>query len=331
MTPFLRDFFDLQQQLYNLNKQHLSLRRKGDFHKTELKMKKRQRLWARQIGILIYCNILYGQMIIYGILYICILYSGMDRMAWEGFRRQRTIGQLMFESLPQIIVQTIIIQRYFKLRWLKTIDDENNPDGISLDRKIIVQSLVTAILNVCVQFLRIYFESKVVEQNFIDYSLNCITARVSWTPFKHKIDKFREKGLMYKDFKNFKAIQLNYDIKWEIPLIKYCTKMRISVDFDFSETSLRKITNSIELLQLNNKLQNNGIAFRRGRRLNRQRTTLNKYIFNKFQHQYLLEITIKDSCNLIPVHLMVEFMLACRKKCKLVDIAEYDWVNSIQV
>ena len=37
------------------------------------------------------------------------LQFGMNRMNWEGFRRQRSITQLIFESLPQLTIQSMIV------------------------------------------------------------------------------------------------------------------------------------------------------------------------------------------------------------------------------
>lgn len=42
---------------------------------------------------------------------------GMDRMNWEGFKRQRSIGQLMFESLPQFVLQLLF--------WNQLNEDDN--------------------------------------------------------------------------------------------------------------------------------------------------------------------------------------------------------------
>ena len=37
------------------------------------------------------------------------IHCGMDKMGVEGYRRQRTIAQLLFESLPQVVVQACAV------------------------------------------------------------------------------------------------------------------------------------------------------------------------------------------------------------------------------
>jgi hypothetical protein len=40
---------------------------------------------------------------------------GMDKMGVEGYRRQRTIAQLLFESLPQVVVQACALFKLLKV------------------------------------------------------------------------------------------------------------------------------------------------------------------------------------------------------------------------
>ncbi len=110
---------------------------------------------------------------------------GMDRMSWEGFKRQRAVGQLMFESLPQMILQSLAV-------WVLTIDqvsmgsndDENGKISSVIDNNSLYFSICTSAFNVVFQMGRIVGESKAARETLLQYSLECVMARVNWWPFR---------------------------------------------------------------------------------------------------------------------------------------------------
>ena len=51
----------------------------------------------------------------------------------------------------------------------------------------LILSTCTAFANGTAQFLRIYLESRAVEESFVEYALNCGLGRVRWVPFERKI------------------------------------------------------------------------------------------------------------------------------------------------
>ena len=76
-------------------------------------------------------------------------------------------------------------------------------------------SIGSASFNCIIQLFRLKLESTAVEETFVQYSLNCITARFGWVPFSSKLKAFT---------KSHEPIILNYDINYTLPLLKRLDK-----------------------------------------------------------------------------------------------------------
>ena len=97
---------------------------------------------------------------------------GMSDMDIKGFRRLRTISQLSFESLPQIILQVRIL--IFAL-------NGDNKLGVSMDA--IVGSLGCAVLHAFFEMIFVYLEAVSCKTTVIHYFIVCFNARFGWIPF----------------------------------------------------------------------------------------------------------------------------------------------------
>ena len=89
-------------------------------------------------------------------------------MNWEGFKRQRSIGQLMFESLPQFVLQLVFID-------LLTADGESKISGSQL-----FFSIGSAFCNILTTSAKLKMESLCCKTDVISYALICIQVESLW-------------------------------------------------------------------------------------------------------------------------------------------------------
>ena len=159
----------------------------------------------------------------------------MDRVNYESFKRQRSVNMLMFETIPQAILQSLLI--------FNIIGDGNNNDSSGISRNELLVSIGAAILNGCVQLCRLYLEAIAVKESFIEYSLKLILGRVAWLPFENQIQLLFKQDETTSDdgihIRLPKPLAVNYNIKYKIPLVTRCLDISNSIEFDFSSTSLR--------------------------------------------------------------------------------------------
>ena len=95
---------------------------------------------------------------------------GLDRMAFEGFRRQKNVLQWLYEGFPQILLQSVL---FF------------DPNGSDSNKNILLISIIFTFVNIIFETSSLYAESKAVSETFRGYVLNCVTARMAWIPFKY--------------------------------------------------------------------------------------------------------------------------------------------------
>jgi len=83
----------------------------------------------------------------------------------------------MFESIPMVIFQFIIINDV--IPW---IEFQNSGFKTSL-----TVSITFTFLNICFASFDIFFESKALDEPLIRFILECMQARLGWSPFIHHI------------------------------------------------------------------------------------------------------------------------------------------------
>ena len=132
---------------------------------------------------------------------------GMSMMNYEGVKRQRTVAQLFFETIPQCTVQTLL--------FLSMLPGSETSQ--ITDRELMV-SIGAALVNSLGQTVRLYFESRAVDEKLLEYALNCIVGRVGWVPF-------------LKELPSLKAV--DYNIEYRIPLVT-----RSESNIPFSESNI---------------------------------------------------------------------------------------------
>eukprot|EP01083_Nonionella_stella_P169254 573498_1 len=244
---------------------------------------------------------------------------GMDRMNFEGFKRQKSISQILFESIPQVTLQILLELNVIPGKQLAGIK--------SIELRI---SIATAMFNLITQISKLYFESVAVNERFVEYQLNAMMGRVSWVPFRLKVVKLARNLQDENEFKTNKRKHghtslcrklfsvryndpnddentINYNIKYRIPLISYFSRNDIlaNVDYDFSVVTIGHLIATI------NQLQN---------------TTAS-------HHGAHISIKFHKSLKLLGIKEIVKLMEVCkRKNILLPDIAQcVDWTHSFSI
>ena len=187
----------------------------------------------------------------------------------------------------------------------KSLSDDNN------DANAVLFSIVTTSINIIFQFGRLVAESNAVEEGISEYALNCVMARVGWTPYKRKIERFREDS-------DYKVEEIDYDIKYRIYGFTNCTGIRGTVDFAFSDVTLNQLSAAISLLESNDNATTNN-----------NKNNYNYY--NEISKRSPIKLFVHHSCDLVPCHEMVSLMWACKDKVQLMDLTHFDWNGSIDL
>eukprot|EP01083_Nonionella_stella_P242260 845191_1 len=237
---------------------------------------------------------------------------GMDRMNYQGFKRQKAISQILFETVPQTILQILLVFDIIKGKELAQITN--------LQLQI---SIISAVFNLIMQLTKLYVESVAVNEFFVEYCLSAMMARVSWVPFRLKIvklsrftssddsdtakDAMPSRSCCGKVFstrfyaQNDGANVINYKIQYRIPIVSWLSNDAIlgKVDYDFSRATIGHLIATINQIP-----STNNIA-----------------------------IYFDDSLKLLGVKEIVNLMEICKHKhVKLLDIATcVDWNRAFTI
>eukprot|EP01084_Bolivina_argentea_P164598 286160_1 len=182
---------------------------------------------------------------------------GMDRMNFEGLKRQKAISQILFETIPQVTLQILLVYKFIPGQELAGISNQD-----------IYLSITAACINVVVQMCRLYFESVAVSETFVEYCLNAMMGRIGWVPYRVKYIKL-SRNLQYryynKNTKNPKLVSraatiyglplskndyvIDYRIKYRIPIISLFFNIDVDVDYDFSPVTISHLIATINQSQ----------------------------------------------------------------------------------
>ena len=109
--------------------------------------------------------------------------------------------------------------------------------GSKIRKKDLIKSILSAIVNTTIQIWRMALESGSVNQSFIHYILDCFMARINWVPFIDQIATLKSK-LSAK-------MMIDYKIEYNLPIISKRFKYKQSLNFQFSDSTLRLCIHSI--------------------------------------------------------------------------------------
>ena len=95
----------------------------------------------------------------------------------QGLRSMRTIAQLLFESIPQIILQARILY----------VINSGYETSLEISLGEIYFSLLFAGLHLIFEGFLLYLETLVTKSNFFEYCANSMNGMLNWVPFLDKI------------------------------------------------------------------------------------------------------------------------------------------------
>lgn len=163
-----------------------------------------------------------------------ILYEilfGMTDMDIKGFRRLRTISQLSFESLPQIILQIRIL--IFAL-------NHDGEDELGVGMAAILASLGCALVHAFFEMIFVYLEAVSCKTTVIHYMIVCFNARFGWIPFVNffsSLAGFDEKTSSSPENLNYEAMKSGL------------CGIKFQMKFKFSNSSAAVLINSLSNLR----------------------------------------------------------------------------------
>ena len=151
-------------------------------------------------------------------------FLSLSRMNIIGYRRLRTLGQLLFETFPSIILQ---------IRMLYVLGD--NGQELNVSFQSLYYSIGFAILHTIMEATILYLDSKACYLSLEEYIVICLNARLSWIPFANILRDFDNKCYEYTilDFEQITSTvcgtkyKLDFEFSknsWDI-LIKYINSM----------------------------------------------------------------------------------------------------------
>ena len=106
----------------------------------------------------------------------------MDLMNVLGYGRLRTLTQLIFESIPALVLQIWIISTH-----------RENTYGIGVYG--LVLSIIVAICHLICEMLIVYVDSHACETSLLKYAIECLRARLEFVPFAETFKTKRDKQI----------------------------------------------------------------------------------------------------------------------------------------
>ncbi|ETO30039.1 hypothetical protein RFI_07084 [Reticulomyxa filosa] len=228
----------------------------------------REELWAKQLGMTrMDWEVLHS---LQTTVYLTFLYSITSKLLQllllfffyrQGFKRQRAVSHLMLESLLRILFLTNKIFGVAPFLHIVSIEDRkpniliilyilsvchDRPQliiqglvasgviksALSVSNEALYLSMLSAATNVTFQTIRIKMEAQTVRENWLQYTVNCIMARIDWTPYLHEIDEIRLKKLSM-------AHTIDYN---HMKICNLCMCFEPNMVYDFSDVSIKLTT-----------------------------------------------------------------------------------------
>eukprot|EP01084_Bolivina_argentea_P094316 169555_1 len=100
---------------------------------------------------------------------------GLDRMQVVGYRRLRTLSQLCFESIPQILLQVRILM----------VAGTNENQELNIDTFAVILSVAFSLCHLFLEFVVLYLDSSASRMTLTQYCIVCLGARLNWIPYSH--------------------------------------------------------------------------------------------------------------------------------------------------
>eukprot|EP01084_Bolivina_argentea_P304714 526338_1 len=134
----------------------------------------------------------------------------MNKTEIVGYRRLRTIAQLIFESIPQILLQIRIL---WVIQENKQTSAAEN-DVFEIDVNTIIWSVSLALTHLLFEVGIISLDKIAFRTGLLQYCLICLGGRVEWVPFQNLIEDIVENQVyIYRDGNDEEYDNSYFDVK----------------------------------------------------------------------------------------------------------------------
>eukprot|EP01083_Nonionella_stella_P242634 846184_1 len=156
---------------------------------------------------------------------------GMNRMQVIGYRRLRTLSQLLFETIPQLLLQ---------LHMLRV----SNLDG--LDSTSLMMSILFALLHMMFEGMIIYSDSKACDSSVLEYGLQCLHARMNWIPYTGVFESRLKEQITAVEHHNDPSNKSKYYYQFNYEnLIANVCGLKYKLEFKFSNESMSILSENL--------------------------------------------------------------------------------------
>eukprot|EP01084_Bolivina_argentea_P043354 79888_1 len=159
----------------------------------------------------------------------------VTHMEIKGYRRLRTLSQLVFETIPQTILQ---IRMFYVL-------ENYAQEELEVSREALLISIAIAFVHFCFEAIILLIESKAAQLSWFQYGVVCLNARLNWVPLLNVI--FRDMDILpdhIKSGKIGKRIPRLNEVNWEKLQHRFC-KQSYRLDYEFCQGSFRRLYTQI--------------------------------------------------------------------------------------
>ena len=104
----------------------------------------------------------------------------MNDFEIENFKQQSKFTQMIFEDLVMILLDVLVVTGVFNLPGVKDINKDAN---------ILLLQIGTTSLSLFTVLSQLFFQSKALRENELEYLLVCLKAKQSWIPFGNIFEK----------------------------------------------------------------------------------------------------------------------------------------------
>ena len=101
---------------------------------------------------------------------------GMNRTEVIGYRRLRTLSQLCWETIPQIVLQC---------RILYVLEVKATSNEFEIDIGTLIWSIALGVAHLVLEGGVVWLDSKTLKMQFMQYAMTCLGGRVQWVPYQH--------------------------------------------------------------------------------------------------------------------------------------------------
>ena len=117
----------------------------------------------------------------------------LNTMQLSGYRRCRTLSQLVFETCIQLCLQIRIFIQTSR-------DGDDDLESLNIDGVSLGISVLFAIFHLFFELCVLWIESRAAKMNIAQYGIICLSGRLDWVPYSQQLKTYSDKNVNSYDF-----------------------------------------------------------------------------------------------------------------------------------